>query len=501
MNDRIDDRLERSVLDARPKPVQRSLFGEILDWMLAPLLLLWPLSIAATYVAAQSIANAPFDRRLESAARVLSHQVQEAQLAHRRFELTPSARALLPMEASDAIWYQVRDAAGAVIAGEQALPLPPDDDIPGGGVVRLREDSWQGREVRVAWTSVDGADDGGSSISKAMVQVAEPVAQRSQLATEIVKGLVLPQFLVLPIAVVLVWAGLSRGIKPLKLLQDKIRSRGPDDLSPIEPTAAPDEIAPLVSAFNELLGRLSVSVDQQKRFIADAAHQMKTPLAGVRTQAEMALRQQDPAEVRRSLEQIVRGSERATHMINQLLAMARAESETGQAPAFELLDLCHVAREAVAGFFDVAVTRGIDLGFEDPGSPLMIRGNRLLVVEMIKNLVDNALSYTPRSGSVTVRTSSEPSRSFAVLEVEDTGPGIPPEERPMVFQRFYRVLGSGQDGSGLGLAIVREIASHHDATTSISENPSALASSAGALPGCTITIQFPRVRRPEAFDD
>ncbi|CAN5467365.1 sensor histidine kinase N-terminal domain-containing protein [soil metagenome] len=498
MNDRIDDRLEPSVFDARPRPAQRSLFGEILDWMLAPLLLLWPLSIAATYVAAQSIANAPFDRRLESAARVLSHQVQQARIDHQRFELTPSARALLPMEASDAIWFQVRDDDGVVIAGEPALPMPIDDDMPGGGVVRLREDSWQGREVRVAWTSVEGD---ATSTSKAIVQVAEPIAQRAQLATEIIKGLILPQFLVLPIAVVLVWAGLSRGIKPLKLLQDKIRSRGPDDLSPIEPTAAPDEIAPLVSAFNELLGRLSVSVDQQKRFIADAAHQMKTPLAGVRTQAELALRQQDPAEVRRSLEQIVRGSERATHMINQLLAMARAESETGQAPAFELLDLCHVAREAVAGFFDVAVVRGIDLGYEDPGSPLMIRGNRLLVVEMIKNLVDNALSYTPRGGSVTVRTSSEASRSFAVLEVEDTGPGIPEKERPMVFERFYRVLGSGQDGSGLGLAIVREIAVHHDASTSISEGPASAASSTGALPGCVITIQFPRVRRPEAFDD
>jgi two-component system sensor histidine kinase TctE len=330
----------------------------------------------------------------------------------------------------------------------------------------------------------------------AIVQVAETLEKRSQLASEIIKGLILPQFLILPVAVVLVWGGLSRGIQPLKLLQIKLRNRTPDDLSPIDPREAPEEVSPLVMAFNEMLARLAASIASQKRFIADAAHQMKTPLAGLRTQAEIALREQDPAEVQRSLRQIAMASERATHLINQLLSLARAENQGEQNPIMEVLDLCGLAREAVSGFFDRAMDGGIDLGFEETEHPLLVRGNQTLLNEMIKNLVDNALRYTPRGGSVTVRVGWDKVMRRARLDVEDNGPGIPEVERPLVFERFYRVLGTGQDGSGLGLAIVREIAQQHDGRLSVGDNPRST-----LHPGCLISLTFERMRVPMALDD
>jgi two-component system sensor histidine kinase TctE len=477
---------------------QRSLFGEILDWMLAPLLLIWPISVAVTYFAAQSIANAPFDRELETSVRVLAQQLHVSG-PRVTFDLPIEARELLRTDQVDTVYYQVWDTRGELVSGDSELALPSDEDEPlAGSVVGFRDDQVRGVEVRVAWMTVDypGLARRTPKYRPAIVQVAETLEKRSQLASEIIKGLILPQFLILPVAVVLVWGGLSRGIQPLKLLQLKLRNRTPEDLSPIDPREAPEEVSPLVVAFNEMLARLAASIASQRRFIADAAHQMKTPLAGLRTQAEIALREDNPAEVQRSLRQIATASERATHLINQLLALARAENQGEQNPMMEILDLCSLAREAVGGFFDRAVERGIDLGFEEPDTALLVNGNRTLLNEMIKNLVDNALRYSPAGSDVTVRVSWDAVIQRARLDVEDTGPGIPETERPLVFERFYRVLGTGQDGSGLGLAIVREIAQQHDARLSVGENPRSK-----DAPGCLISLTFERMRVQAALDD
>jgi two-component system sensor histidine kinase TctE len=494
-------------LDNAPKTrsAQGSLFGEILDWMLAPLLLLWPMSVLLTWLVAQNIANPPFDRQLAEAARALSRQVgvvADARGAEprARFDLPAGASELLHTDEADEIYYQVLGLRGEFLSGERDLPVPVDERPLSPGEVYFRDDAVHGRPVRVAYLWVAP---GGPDASAALVQVGETLGKRSRLATEILKGVILPQFVILPVAVLLVWLALSRGIAPLNQLQRRIRSRDSSDLSPIDEREAPEEVAPLVRAINDLLARLDRSIGAQKHFLADAAHQLKTPLAGLRTQAELAQRQidagqRDPQELKKSLRQIARSSQSAAHMVNQLLALARAEDKE-QAVHLQNVRLAPLATETVRDFVPRALDKRIDLGYEGPEpeqSALRVRGHAVLLRELIRNLVDNALQYTAAGGTVTVRVVEDPFGQVVVLQVEDNGPGIPAAEREQVFQPFYRALGTNVDGSGLGLAIVREIAEQHGAEITLDDawprSPGAAADGAagGNGVGARFTLRF-----------
>jgi two-component system sensor histidine kinase TctE len=479
---------------------QRSLFGEILDWMLAPLLLLWPMSVAITWIVAQGIANRPYDRELGEMARTLARRVvvdaDAARPPSMRFELQQAAADILRSDDTDRVFFQVLGLRGEYVAGDSEIPVPeepPHTD----GEVDFRDEVLHAEPVRVAYLWIAPARPGGGT---PLVQVAETLDKRSRLATEIIKGVILPQFVILPLAVVLVWFALARGLIPLNELQRRIRQRESHDLSPIDERHAPEEVAPLVGAINDLLSRLDRSIGAQKHFLADAAHQLKTPLAGLRTQAELAQREIDagerePQALKRSLQQIALSSQRAAHMVNQLLAMARAEDKE-QARRLQDVDLAALARETVRDFVPRAMDKHIDLGYEgpEPGDAVPpLAGQPTLVREMIRNLVDNALQYTPGSGTVTVRVLPDPFGQVQVLQVEDSGPGIPESEHELVFQPFYRALGTEVDGSGLGLAIVREIAHQHGAQISIEDtNPRV---TAGVTPGTRFTVRFPVARR------
>lgn len=459
---------------------QRSLFGEILDWMFAPMLLLWPLSVVITFVLASSLADVPFDRALYARTEALARQ---ATLASDRGEVTlPRTQDDFVSSADDedsAVYIQVIAPRGKLLVGQVDLPPPRLYDYPEPGRIKLRTATYRGSDVRIGYMYVDDgqADDGGPML----VQVAETLDKRTRLANEIIKGVIFPQFMILPIALTLVWFGLSRGLAPLKSLQRMIRNRAPDDLSPIDTRRAPEEIAPLVDAFNDLLDRLGSNIEGQKRFIAAAAHQMKTPLAGLQMQTELALRERDPEELRRSLELIALGSQRASHVVNQLLALARTETHrTGLQR--EAIDLAALAKEVVSEWVPMSMARHIDMGFEGE-SVAPIPGNALLLRELLNNLIDNALRYTPAGGTVTVRVNG--TDQAVSLAVDDNGPGIPLAERALVFERFYRVLGSGADGSGLGLAIVREIAEQHEASVAVTD-----AHPGHTPPGACFTVTF-----------
>ena len=462
-------------------PGRLSLLVEILDWLLAPLMVLWPLSVVVTYYGANVIANIPYDRALRDAANALSQQVR-IEDNRARIALPAAASNFLRADELDTISFQVRGMRGEVLAGDRELPeIFPEDESTPQHVVYFRDDVWHGEQVRIAYMFIFSPT--GERTRRVLIQVGETLNKRQNLANEIIAGIIIPQFLIIPLAVLLVWFGLTQGIRPLGELRARLRSRRPGDLSPINEEDVPEEVAPLIEAFNEMLERLAQNMKAQERFIADAAHQMRTPLAGLRTQLEVALRQRDPQEVQASLERIRTSVERAAHVISQLLSLARSQSETP--PQFEVIDLNALLREITQAWVPAAFERNIDLGFEGLEGrspvPALVDGSPLLLRELFNNLIDNALRYSPRGGRVTVRVRV---REFVIVEVEDNGAGIDEKQRELIFERFYRLPGTEAPGSGLGLPIVRSIAKGHQASVQVRPNPSEQ--------GSVFSVVFPR---------
>jgi two-component system, OmpR family, sensor histidine kinase TctE len=478
---------------------QRSLFGEILDWMLTPLLIVWPVTLGLTWVVAQGLANRPYDDALQADARALSQLVQTS--GNRvTFALPNQARDLLRADERDVVLYQVLGGRGELLSGERDMPLPDPDTVPSLGEVYMRDQTWRDSDFRVAYVWVGVAL---PHAQPALIQVAETRGKRSELAAEIIKGVMLPQFAVLPLLVVLVWLALGRGIRPLHQLEDRIRAREPDDLSPLDARVVPLEVAPLVVSVNDLLGRLQHSIRTHKRFIADAAHQLKTPLAGLRMQAELALREGTaPDELRQSLKQIGRSSVRATHTVNQLLSLARTEGQVAGLTT-ERCDLVDLVQEALADALPRALERGHDLGYEGAAAGsrgVAVQANRTLMQELLRNLIDNALHYTPSTpeqpGVITARVLADHFGGVVIAQVEDNGPGIAESDRKLIFQPFYRVLGQVAEGSGLGLAIVQEIAQRHGAQIGVDD-----ARPGARPPGALFTLRLPSLSDPQLEPD
>ena len=455
-----------------------SLFGEILDWMLAPLLLLWPISIAATNHVASQIANQPYDQHLADNVTAI---VKLVKIDGDRItvNLPASARTVLRTDETDLLLYQVVAPNTRVVQGDREIPWPPLPAKIQAGKVLFRDDRIDAENVRIAYAFLPVRE----GLPPAVVQVAETLKKREALSGSIIYGVLLPQFTIIPLAVILVYMGLTRGIAPLRALQQRIHRRRPTDLSPIPVTRVPDEVRPVVVAFNQMMGRLEENLQAQQRFIAQAAHQMRTPLTGLKTQTEIALSETDPAQMRHALQLIAESTDRASHMINQLLILARAEASHEKLHKVVPVDLDALAREITTEWVMRALAKEIDLGFEDAGQPVVINGIPLLLRELLTNLVDNAVKYTPAGGHVTVRVRNQ---RQPVVEVEDDGIGIPAEERESVFERFYRVLGTDAEGSGLGLPIAAEIAELHQAKIELDTGNSGR--------GCLFRVVFPEDR-------
>lgn len=431
--------------------------------MLAPLLFVWPLSIAVTHYFATSVASFPYDQALRENVHAVARQIRFVN-GRPQINLPPSARAMLRADEVDAVYFHIVNRKGVKLAGDVELPIPQEisigpDDL---GEIFYRETDSGGQDLRIVYTYV-----GDTRVSREhwlVVEVGETLEKRSQLANKIIASVILPQFVIIPLAVVLVWFGLSQGLQPLTRLRDRIEARSENDLSPIRTRRVPEELQPLIDSFNAMLERMRHNLEAQQRFIADAAHQMRTPLTGLKTQAQLAMRESDPVELRNSLRQIELSVDRASHLVNQLLTLARAEATNEAHGALEPLDLDALLRAEFEAWVMRALDRDIDLGYE-PSVPSEILGSAFLLRELISNLIDNALRYTPSGGRVTCRVVVL--GDFVTLEVEDSGIGITEEQSEIVFERFYRVDGTGTDGSGLGLAIVREIAELHGAAATL----------------------------------
>ncbi|CAB1370410.1 sensor histidine kinase [Denitratisoma oestradiolicum] len=440
-----------------------SLLGEILLWILTLLMLLWAISVVMTYQVADSLANQPYDEQLATEVRGLSRLVSVNQ-GRVTANFPGPAREILRADSKDRVYFQILGPDGHLVAGDKDLPTVDAPDVTDGTVVLFRDDAILDDEVRVAYSFLSLIPDQ----APVLVQVAETRKKRLGLAASIVSGVIVPQFVIVPLAVLLVYLGLTHGITPLQRLQQELHSRLPSDLAPISVKGIPMEIRPILEALNDVMARLDDNLKVQRRFIADAAHQLKTPLTGLRTQTELALGETTSEAMRRGLRQVDLSAENLTHLIQQLLSLARAEASSSAEADFAPVDLNELVRVVAQEWADRALERRIDLGFESPGLPLWVRGNPFLLHEMFTNLIDNAIKYTPPGGLVTVRTSGD--HEACRIEIEDSGIGIPEEDRQRVFERFYRALGTETDGSGLGLSIVKEVCELHRGSIAI-DNP------------------------------
>jgi two-component system sensor histidine kinase TctE len=410
--------------------------------------------------------------------------MEQQRISH-GIKLSTTLLTIFKAEDEQSTRWEIRNANGRSIAGNATIPVPGNWAYEA-DKIRYVNDTLDNQSIRVAYTW-GGQDLDGTPF---LTVVAETNERRATLQQEILTGMLTPQLIVLPLAALLVGLGLTQGLEPLTLLQDRIRARRPNDLSPIDQDLAPAEITPLLTAMNDLLSQLAASTAVQRRFVANAAHQLKTPLAGMRTQAELALREQSPEKLNASLRQLIKGSERATRLVNQLLALTRAENSGSlPRPDLSLIDLSILAEQQTLEWVERAMRKRIDLGFESAGHPVLIEGQSTMLAEMLNNLIDNALLYTPEQGWVTIRIGDTPS---PYIEVEDSGQGIPEKYRHQIFDRFFRILGTVADGSGLGLAIVKEIADQHGALISFMEP-----GSRAGQPGSTcLRISFLAVSTP-----
>ncbi|MCC6474814.1 MAG: sensor histidine kinase [Burkholderiales bacterium] len=444
-------------------------------WLVAPLLALILLSALPAYKLAVDAANEAYDNGLLNPAIAISRYVR---LTDERFEvdLPPVALEALRVDSADRIFFRVTGPNGDLIAGNAAIPAP-DIPVPAAGHTFYNTRVGNVR-VRVAAVSVP------RRYGEVLVQVAETTSKRDGLVKEILAGTLIPALVVAIAAGALVWFGIRRSLAPLATLKQEIERRSPSDLSPVPGGDSPEEVRPLLDALNRLLARLDAALGAQQRFIANAAHQLRTPLAGLRTHVSLARRNPASPETGALLDMIAGETDQASHLANQLLTLARAEPGTGRPDLHQPVNLREIANNTAQTWVRTAVDRNIDLGFEledasTPGDPLLLR-------ELLANLVDNALAYTPSEGTVTVRTRAQDGQ--AVIEVEDDGPGIPESEREKIFERFYRIPGTAGGGCGLGLAIVREIAGRHGARVILESPPGGR--------GTLARVSFPLIRKP-----
>jgi len=435
-----------------------SLF-KYLVWLVISLACLMFATISISEFLVDSAIDAPYDEKLMDYVGLLGNDVR---VENGELHLPAGAVQLLRSDRRDRIYYAVRDNDGNVVAGEpQMAPLV---GAPRFGVATLQNGQIGEEPVRVAVLQLPDPRNADDTIT---IQVAETLNKRQALTEALrTQAVALPQVLVLVVAILLIVYGYTFVLRPMQRLRALIDNRGSNDLSPLDPEAAPQDLRPLILSINGLMERLSTSVAAQRRFIADAAHQLRTPLAGIKSQTELALVERDPGAVRVALKRLAKGTEHATELANRLLTLARAGTPLTAPPVD--VDLIGVVRDTIAQHLPDALARRHDLGFEGRlATPCVVHGDALLLREMLSNLIDNALRYSPDGGAITVSVERDPRSGGVTLAVADTGPGIPADERERVFEPFYRGADVVAAGTGLGLPIVRTIAHAHGASVSL----------------------------------
>ncbi len=444
-----------------------SISRRLILWLAVPLMLLALCGALVHYFNNVAPGVISSDRRLKDAANALMAHLS---IKDGRISMDERSDALPRLPSPDSVIYAVRDAQSRLLVGDGRLSAVPmnGDTSQLIALMRLGE-----RRVRSLTTRFDTSG-GVTLITVADVRpAAEPAARLGLMST------LLWDFVQLDVTLVLVWVGIQLGLRPVNRLRDEIAARSPRDLRPIDESSVPREIAPVVVTLNRLFTTLRSSVQSQQQFIANTAHQLRTPITGLQAQLDLLVAESAAAPVQSRLLTLQEGIRQLAHSANQLLALARADPTVNIATKNQSVALDTFVGEVVARFFDRALQSNIDLGIDV--KPVFIVADPALIDDLLSNLIDNALKYTPPGGSVTVSVGM--THGKPVLTVEDSGPGIPEEDRQRVRQRFYRLPNSPGHGSGLGLAIVDEIAKLYGASLSLGPGANGL--------GTRVTLQFP----------
>ncbi len=425
--------------------------GRLLAYLLPPLVLLLATGVYLDYETGAAPVREAYDRALASAALAIATQAQKGTQPAELAQVAASIDALLHPGAGSRAYYVVR-VGGHYLAGEPKLPVA----TVGAKNPAFFDASFRGGSVRVVTYSL-------SDPLPLAVSVAETTAERDRATLRLVVSGVLTDVVQLVVTVVLVWIGVTLALRPMLRLGDQIAARSPRELSPLDVHAAPGEARLLLTELNRLFATLGEASRAQQHFLANAAHQMRTPLAGLLIRLDLLIAEVSEGLVRQELLALRQSAENLAHTADQLLILARADPAVHMADETTTLDCGKVVEDVVAQNLDRALAVGIDLGAQI--EPVRVACVGWLVREVLMNLVDNAIRYVPAGGHVTVRCGATDGRAY--LEVEDDGPGIPLDQRQAVRRRFYRVPGTPGSGCGLGLAIADEVARLHGAELEI----------------------------------
>lgn len=422
--------------------ISSSLRLQLLAWVVLPLAALAAVNLWTSQRNALATADLVTDRMLVGSARAIAEQVA---MADGVLDATvpPAAIEMFDTGDRDSVYYRVETAGGRLLTGYPDMPTAPQE--------ASIEAAYRDHPLRLL--TLSHAVIGAGADSPIKVTVGVTLAGHDTMVKRLWLNAFAQQLALVAIAGVFVLLGLRRGLAPLIRLRDAVRSPDRSDLDPVEIHDAQTEIRPLIDALNAYMERVRAQMAAQRRFIANAAHQLRTPLALLSTQASYALRENAAEKRQEALVALQASSGKLARLAEQLLTLSRAEPGSRR-PRADRIDLTEAARQVLEAHAPAALARNIDLGLEEAG-PVPVVGDGTMLREMIVNLVDNALRYSRAGGSATVKLAAM--NSNALLTVSDDGPGIPAEEREHVFERFYRVAGSSEEGSGLGLAIVREV--------------------------------------------
>lgn len=440
----------------------RSLKNQLRLWLLLTMLLVLGVSAALSYSRALHYATQAYDQALLRTVLALADEVIIDANNEVKIEIPEVASHLLSYNEGDRIYIRISAPNGKLVFGE--ANLPPPAQAPAGNQQVYYNSHYKNEAIRAVTFGLPESN--APNAQNILITMAETTGKRDAMVAEMVEEMLLPQVLMMILAAIVIELGIHFALKPMQDLRESLHQRSHRDLSPLDTSASPLELQPLLQAMNALLSRVKAGIQQQQQFIADASHQLRTPIAGLQTQAELALRSHPPAEVQEPLNYMLRSTTRLSHLIQRLLSLARTDAASSQL-VFKPVSLTSIIYDECARWVGPASDKQIELEVLIETQQDQVLGDALMLSEMLNNLLENAIQYTPEQGLLRIRLWQ--AGKHLLLQVADSGVGIPVDQTALIFERFHRLDPNQGNGCGLGLAIVAEIAEHHNASISVGQ--------------------------------